>query len=533
MQPPFSRTAYELLLEQAQRAPDALAVITRTESTTYQALAQRAGRVAAALRSRGIRRGDAIGLILDNRIEWLEIFFGAAALGAVVVPFSTWSKRAELDFLLRDSGVRCLFSLDRFGDQEFARDIAALLQDRRRFPRLEQLVLLGAEPMAGWAPYSAFRDCAPLEPLPPGEGASARDTALVLYTSGSSSRPKAVPLDHFGIIENGFNIGERQGLRPADRVLVAPPLFWAYGGINALPATLTHGATLVLQSRFEPGEALDLIERFACTSIYTLPAMTNALLAHPQFSRERTRSLRTGLTIGSPQDVVKAAEQLGAHEICNVYGQTETYGNCCVTWHHWPLERRAACQGHPLPGVSVRIVDPQSGETCAPGEQGHVEVKGYQMRSYAGASAAQSAGAFSVDGYFRTGDLGSLAEDGTFMFAGRTSEMIKRSGINVSPAEIEDILQQHPQVGLAGVTGLPDVEKGEIIIAFVVPKPGSAPAPEALIAHCRAMASRYKIPDRIAISDALPLTVTGKVMRRELKALAEQRYATPAKPGGS
>jgi acyl-coenzyme A synthetase/AMP-(fatty) acid ligase len=119
------------------------------------------------------------------------------------------------------------------------------------------------------------------------------------------------------------------------------------------------------------------------------------------------------------------------------------------------------------------------------------------------------------------------------MFAGRTSEMIKRSGINVSPAEIEDILQQHPQVGLAGVTGLPDAEKGEIIIAFVVPKPGSAPAPEALIAHCRAMASRYKIPDRIAISDALPLTVTGKVMRRELKALAEQRYATPAKPGGS
>jgi fatty-acyl-CoA synthase len=524
MHPPFSRTAYDLLLEQAHRAPRALAAVTRTERADYSVLALNAGRVAHALRTIGIHRGDSIGLIFDNRIEWLEVFFGAAALGAVAVPFSTWSTRSELDFLLRDSKVRCLFTLDRLGERQFAADVAALLQQPQRFPCLETVVVLGDVPTAGWMSYTALRDGEPLAPLPPGEGASATDTALVLYTSGSSSRPKAVPLDHRGIIENGFNIGERQGLRRGDRVLVAPPLFWAYGGINALPATITHGATLVLQSRFEPSEALDLIEDCACTSIYTLPAMTNALIAHPKFARERTRSLRTGLTIGSPQDVTKASEQLGASEICNVYGQTETYGNCCVTWHHWPLERRANCQGYPLPGVRIRIIDPQSGEPCRAGQPGLVEVKGYQTRGYAGDSAGQSARAFTTDGYFRTGDLGRMNEDGTFVFAGRTSEIIKRSGINISPAEIEDVLQQHPAVGLAGVTGLPDPDRGEIVVAFVVPRPGTAPTAETLIAHCRDTASRYKVPDRIVIRDALPLTVTGKVMRRELKDLAARRH---------
>jgi fatty-acyl-CoA synthase len=495
-------------------------------------LAARAGQVAGRLTGWGLHRGDRIGLLVDNRVEWLEIFFGAAALGVVTVPFSTWSKRAELDFLLRDSGVRVLFTLAEFAVQDFAADLAAILSSSPR-PALERVVVVGAEPPRGWESYASSAQASPAPALAPGEGASATDPALILYTSGSSSRPKAVPLDHFAIIENGFNIGERQGLRPGDRVLIAPPLFWAYGGVNALPATLTHGATLVLQSRFEPGEALDLIEAHRCTSIYTLPAMTDALLAHPRFTPDRTRSLRTGLTIGSPHDVIKAATQLGAGEMCNVYGQTETYGNCCVTWHHWPLERRAHCQGPPLPGVRLRIVDTENGTLCATGQVGHVEVAGYRTHGYAGASREHDATAFTADGYFRTGDLGSLAGDGAFVFAGRSSEMIKRSGINVSPAEVEDILQQHPDVGLAGVVGVADEKRGEIVVAFVVAKPGATPTPEKLIAHCREMASAYKVPDRIVLSPALPLTVTGKVMRRELKTLAERLPAadTGGRPG--
>ena len=354
----------------------------------------------------------------------------------------------------------------------------------------------------------------------PGIGPGAADDAIIIYTSGSSSRPKSVPLSHGGIIENGFNIGERQGYGPDDRVLLAPPLFWSYGSANAMSATLTHGAALVLQGRFEPGEAIDLIERHRCTALYTLPAITSAIVSHPAFRPERVRSLRTGLTIGAPQDIIAAATVLGAREICNVYGQTESYGNCCVTPHDWPLERRAACQGPPLPGVEIRIVDADTGAELPRGEEGMIEVRGYVMRGYVGCSESQTADAITPDGFFRTGDMGRLLPDGTISFSGRVTEMIKKSGINISPAEVEDVLMRHATVALAGVVGVPDATQGELLAAFVVAKPGATPRPEELAAHCRALASRYKVPDFIEVRDALPVTVTGKLMRRELKQIA-------------
>ena len=183
--------------------------------------------------------------------------------------------------------------------------------------------------------------------------------------------------------------------------------------------------------------------------------------------------MRTGLTIGAAQDVRTAAEVLGAREICNVYGQTESYGNCCVTWHHWPLERRAACQGPPLPGVTIRIVDETTGQSLPAGQAGLIEVKGYVMRGYIGSSASQTETAMTPDGFFRTGDMGELTETGDIRFIGRTTEMIKKSGINISPAEVEDVLMRHPAVAQAGVVGVADPTQGELIAAFVVPKPGA------------------------------------------------------------
>ena len=519
MQAPFSRTLFDLLQEQAGRAPDRPVALTLTGSITYAGLVLRARRVAYHLRAHGIRRGSRVGLLCSNRIEWLEIFFATAALGAIVVPYSTWSTPSELDFLLRDAKPDVLFALARSGDRDFANDLAAL---EAAAPGLlpARVVLVDATPADPFETYTHFADGPLLDTLPPGTGASATDPLVILYTSGSSNRPKAVPLDHSAVIENGFNIGERQGLVPGDRVLAAIPLFWSYGIANALPATLSHGATLVLQERFEPSGALDLIERHACTAIYTLPAMTNALVAHATFRPERTRSLRTGVTIGAPQDVIKAAQVLGAGRICNIYGSTESYGNCCVTPNDWPLEQRATCQGPPLPGVTLRIVQAETGVPCAAGEIGELEVKGYLTRGYAGDSARHNAEVFTADGFFRTSDLGHVTAEGYFVYAGRSSEMIKRSGINVSPAEVEEVLQQHADVGLAGVTGLPDPAKGEIIVAFVVPRAGRRVDVETLVAHCREKLSRYKIPDRIEVRDALPLTPTGKLLRRELKALA-------------
>ena len=528
MSSPDSRTLFELLREQAGHFPERVAVICGERIATYRALADAAGRVAAALRVAGLGRGDRVGILINNRLEWLECGFGAAAIGATVVPFSTWSKPQELAYLLADAAIDALFAVDAFAGQNFAEALAALLPEAtaappgewrsREFPRLRQIVMLGGKLQSGWIAYDEFRAG---DTPAPALGARPEDDALILYTSGSSARPKAVRLRHKGVIENGRNIGERMGLGPDDRVLLAPPLFWSYGAANALPATLTHGATLVLQGRFEPGEWIGLVERHRCSAVYTLPSMTGAVLRHAEFRPERVNSLRTGLMIGSPEEVRIAAEDLGARQICNIYGSTETYGNCCVTPCGWPLDRRMRGQGPPLPGMMLRIVDPESGRVLPAGEPGAVEVAGYVTPGYAGASAPNNAAAFTPDGYFRTGDLGRLDDDGDFQFVARDADIIKRAGINVSPAEIETLLLQHPAVAQAAVVGAAAGELGEAIVAFVVPAPGAELDPETLREHCRALASSYKVPDHIEIRAALPVTETGKLFRRALKEEAQ------------
>ncbi|MFT5449595.1 MAG: fatty-acyl-CoA synthase [Gammaproteobacteria bacterium] len=519
-----SRTFGELLYEQAARSPDHLAVVCCGEQLSYGQLADRASRMASSMQQLGVRRGTRVAMLVNNRIEFLEVLLGASLLGATVAPLSTWSTRSELDFLLRDSSTEVLFTIARLGEQDIAQDVASVL-GAPGAPKPARVVVIDGDAQQEWLQYEELTHAEPLVLPAPGIGASAVDPMVILYTSGSSNRPKAVPMDHYAAIENGYNIGERQGLTPQDRVFVAVPLFWSYAAVNALPATISHGATLVIQERFEPEEALSLIEEHGCTAIYTLPAITNALLAAPGFQRQRTRTLRTGLTIGSPQDVLRAANELGAASICNIYGSTETYGNCCVTPHDWPLARRSVSQGPPLPGVSIRIRNPDSGALCPPGTVGNVEVHGYLTRGYVGDSARFNAEVFSDDGYFRTGDLASLDEHGCMSYAGRSTEMIKRSGINVSPAEIEEVLQQHPDVGLAGVTGAPDERRDEVIVAFVICRPGTSVSAQSLISHCATHLSKYKIPDHIEFCDALPLTPTGKLMRKELKLLAAGAHA--------
>lgn len=530
-QPAYSRTFPELVREQGERAPDALALVAPQGRYTYRDLAARAARVAGALRRAGVRRGDRVGLLVGNAVEWIDVFLAAGAVGAVPIPFSTWSTRSELGVLIEDAGLALLVASGRYGERDFESDLRALA-GTAGMPAKEQVWVIGAAAGTGFGDYAAsIADAEPLEALPPGEAASAGDVAMVLYTSGSTSAPKAVPLSHYAVLENACNIGARQGLRAGDRVLLTSPLFWAFGIANALPATFMHGATLVLLEKFDAEAAMAAIERERCTAFYTLPAMTAAIARHPAYRRERLASLRTGVMIGSSEEFLFAVDSLGAAELCNVYGATETCGNCCVTWHHWPLERRSRCQGPPLPGQELRFVDEDTGAVVPPGTPGLAEVRGYTTRGYLGASAAQNDKAFSADGYYRTGDMGLLNADGDFVFVGRVSEMIKRAGINVSPAEVESVLLRHGSVHEAAVVGVPDAARGERIFAFVVTKPGQGFDAAALLAHCAGELSKYKLPDRIEAIAAFPLTVTGKLQRRELKRMAVERAQALAAAG--
>ncbi len=530
MDAPFSRTFIELVREQAIRLPRATALVCAQGRFTYGDLAARAAKVAAALQKSGVVRGDRVGLLLSNRVEWLDVFLGAGALGAVIVPLSTWSTRTELAFLLQDANLVLLVAGARFGASDFQADLSAL-QGTPGMPLADRIWLLDSveRPL----PFARFdivlEHVGEFEAPPPGSGPCAGEDALVLYTSGSTSAPKAVPLRQFAVIENGFNIGERQGLSAADRVLLASPLFWAFGGSNALPATFSHGATLVLMEKFDASEALATIERERCTSFYTLPAMTSALVHHANYNKAALSSLRTGVMIGSAEEFLFAVDKLGIAELCNVYGATETCGNCCVTWHHWPLQRRAFCQGPPLPGQRLRFVDEDTGAVVPAGTPGLVEVSGgYVTQGYSGASAAQNEKTFTADGFYRSGDMGKLSADGDFVFVGRVSEMIKRAGINVSPAEVEAVLLRHPSVREVAVVGVPDTARGERIFAFVVPAASAQFDVDVLMRHCAAEASKYKLPDHIESCSRLPLTVTGKLQRRELKQLAVERARTLA-----
>src|ERR1051326_385690 len=300
MKPPQNRTFYELVCEQAARFPERPAVICGERNASYRGLAEAAGRIGAALRAAGFGRGDRIGVLIENRLEWLECCFGAAAIGATIVPFTTRSKPPELASPLAEAAIDARFAVEAFAGQNFVQGLAELLPEAsnappgewhsRDFPRLRQIVMLGGTRQRGWLDYDALRrECIP---PPPNAGATPEDDALILYTPGSSARPKAVRLRHGAIVENAFNIGERMRLGPEDRVLLAPPLFWAYGACNALPATLSHGAALVLQPRFDPGDWIGLVERHRVTAVYTLSSITGAVLRHPEFAPGRVASLR-------------------------------------------------------------------------------------------------------------------------------------------------------------------------------------------------------------------------------------------------
>jgi fatty-acyl-CoA synthase len=275
---------------------------------------------------------------------------------------------------------------------------------------------------------------------------------------------------------------------------------------------------MVLHESFEAGEALNLIEQERCSVFYGMANMARAIGEHPSWSTTRVASMRTGLTIGLPEDVELIIKTLGAAELCNVYGSTETYGNAAVCDAKDPLELRLHSQGLPLPGMKMRAVDPETHTILPDGEVGELAVAGYVTPGYF-KTPEQTAAAFDADGYFLTGDLGMIGTDGRVRYRGRLKEIIKTGGVNVAPIEVEEVLVQHPSVKQAYVVGIPDPIKDEIVAAAVELENGAEMDASALIAHCRAQLASYKVPSHIAFrtTEQFPRTPTGKIHKPGLK----------------
>jgi fatty-acyl-CoA synthase len=529
-QRPASRTLGDLVDEIAAATPSTEAVVFRDERLDYAGLKTRADEFARALLAIGVRHGDRVALLATNRTEWIVAGFGAAKIGAIVAAISTFSTPRELAWALEHSGAATLISLDAFRGRGFLdalRDLCPELEgsmpgDLRtmRFPSLRTIVALrgqaaGVFSLPEFLAQGASADAVALAAAQ--QAVAPEDVCYILYTSGSSAAPKGVTLAHGPLIANGFDIGERMHLSAADRVWLAVPLFWSFGSANALPAIMTHGGCIVLQESFEAGEALALIERERCSVYYGMGNMARAMLRHENHPGRRLGAMRTGLTIGPPEDIRMTIEALGARELCNVYGSTETYGNCAVTDARDPLELRLHRQGLPLPGMTLRVIDLVTRRPLPPGEIGELAVSGHVTPGYYKAPELD-AEAFDKDGYFLTGDLGSIEADRRIRFRGRLKEMIKTGGVNVAPLEVEQVLLQHPDIVQAHVVGVPDQSKGQIVAAVVELRGGTAVDTASIIALCRERLASYKVPERFAFRAAgeLPRTPTGKIHKPSL-----------------
>jgi fatty-acyl-CoA synthase len=516
--PPASRTLPALLDELARRQPGhELLVGEDGQRLGYAETRERARQLARGLLDLGVRRGDRVALLMDNRPEWLLVAFAVVMLGATLVPLSTWSRPRELEFVLSHCGASALVTVPSLGGQDY---LGAVRHAAPRLPELRRVVVAGGAAPDGLADLEAVAARGARVPEPALDAAEravgAEDVAYILYTSGTTSTPKGVQLCHGRLIENPWSIGERQHLTPADRVWMGISLFWSFGCANALLAVMTHGGTIVLQPRLEAGAALALIERERCSVYYGTPNIALALTEHPDRGRRDLSSLRTGAAIGPPA-AMQMVMDLGAREICNVYGLTECYGNCSVTDAHDAAEVRRTTVGYPLPGMEVRVVDRETRRPLNDGEVGEILVRGLLTRGYYG-DPERNAAAFDADGFLITGDLGFLGEDGRLRFRGRIKEMVKTGGINVAPVEVEEVLLGHPTVEQAYVVGVPDPRREEILVAVVVARPGQVADPDALRALCKDALAAYKVPREIHVMtrEDLPVTGTGKVQKFRL-----------------
>ena len=531
---PASLTIPALLDEQAQHYGEREAVVAGTQRLTYKTLRDEVRRTARGLMALGVTRGDHVAILMGNRIEWLLAFLAVQQLGATAAGLNTWATPRELAFAIEHADVTCVITVERFRRADYRAVLEGMQPWAQTFPKLQHVVWLGAEAgvpasitaaaaTQGQITWEAMLaqgagiDEARIDAA--GRAVQGDDIAVLLYTSGSTAAPKGILLQHRYWISNSWHIGERQKVTTDDRLWLAVSLFWSFGSVNAFPNIFSHGACTVLQEHFDAGEALALIERERCTIFYGTPNMAQALTEHPARAQHDLSSLRSGATIGTPEQIMTIVK-LGAAAICNIYGLSETYGNCAVIDADEPLDVRLHSVGQPLPDVTARICHHETGQVLPAGEVGEIRIKGPLFTAYY-KEPEKTRACYDENGFFHTGDLGRLDAAGRLYYRGRLKEMVKSGGINIAPIEVEEALMRHPEVRTAYVIGVPHAELDEVLAAIVIPKDGKQPSAEALTQFCKQELAAYKVPARFrfATDAELPLTTTGKVQKMQLHSL--------------
>ncbi|GAA1681212.1 long-chain fatty acid--CoA ligase [Glycomyces endophyticus] len=507
-----------LLEDTARTHPDRVATVLGGFRSTYAELDAAADRVAAGLAAHGIGPGDRVALSCPNLPFFPVVYYGILKAGAVVVPLNVLLNEREAAYHLRDADAKAYFCFEGTPELPMGeRGRAAFAQA----PDCELFVLITADPTApapeGETTLAGFgRDP---EPGARSHPASESDTAVVLYTSGTTGEPKGAELTHSNLVLNALICNRLFDMRPGDVHLVTLPLFHSFGQTVQMNAGLATGATLVLLPRFDPDAALSLMEHERVTFFAGVPTMYWALLNHPGADDHDlaaiAATLRGAVSGGSslPVEVLHGFEARFDVPILEGYGLSET--SPVATFNHMDRPRKPGSIGQPVWGIEVEIRR-EDGAAADPDEPGEVCVRGSNiMKGYLGRPDA-TAEAVDDRGWFRTGDIGVADTDGYLYIVDRKKDMIIRGGYNVYPRELEEVLLTHPDVSLAAVIGVPAEGIGEEVKAFVIRRAGAATTADELVDWSREHMAVYKYPRIVEFVDALPMTATGKILKREL-----------------
>lgn len=529
-------TLGDLLLQAAEHYPATDAIVFPEERVNYRDLAERALAHARSLRALGVAPGDHVGLLMPTCMDFPELFFGISLCGAVAVPINARYQSAELAYVIGNADLVAVITTSRVNDHvnfverltgafpELADGPDPVALALATAPQLRRLVLLGPDQAPGFLPEDDFRARAETiaheEIMEIRSRVRLRDPALMLYTSGTTANPKGCPITHEAMVRNSIALGRhRYQLTAEDRFWSPLPMFHI-AAILPMVSIFDVGGTYLTMAHFDAGVALGMLEGEQVTATYPCFVTIMAdLIKHPDFEKtdlSRIRLMNSNFAV--QPDWIREAMLKAMPDTVYVgtFGMTETAGTVCTSRLDDPLAARTSRLGVPLPGLEVRIIDPASGDEVPTGARGEILVRGYSLFEGYYKDPAKTAEALDAEGWYHTGDIGSLDREGQIMFYGRLKDMLKVGGENVAAAEIEAFLAGHPAVKLAQVVGVPDERLQEVAAAFIELETGEEVTEQALIDYCKGQIAGFKVPRHVRFVREWPMS-TSKIQKFRLR----------------
>ncbi|MFE2357001.1 AMP-binding protein [Streptomyces parvulus] len=473
--------------------------------------------VARGLLAKGVTPGDRVGIWAVNCPEWVFVQYATARIGAVMVNVNPAYRAHELEYVLRQSGIRLLVASLSHKSSDYR---AIVEQVRGNCPGLRETVYIG-DP--SWDALTEGAARVPRERVDEiAAGLSCDDPVNIQYTSGTTGFPKGATLSHHNILNNGYWVGRTVGYTEQDRVCLPVPFYHCFGMVMGNLGATSHAACIVIPApSFEPRATLEAVQEERCTSLYGVPTMFIAELNLPEFASYDLTSLRTGIMAGSPCPVEvmkRVVAEMHMEQVSICYGMTETSPVSLQTRMDDDLEHRTGTVGRVLPHIEVKVVDPVTGVIVPRGDAGELRTRGYSVMLGYWEEPGKTAEAIDAGRWMHTGDLAVMREDGYVEIVGRIKDMIIRGGENIYPREVEEFLYGHPKIADVQVVGVPHERYGEEVLACVVPRDPADPLTlEELRAYCDGQLAHYKVPSRLQLLDSFPMTVSGKVRKVELR----------------